>query len=386
MSTKLPTYEVLMLGARGSGKTVFLASLYKQLATQAEHGFFLDVDSLANQKRLNRIYAQLAKEGEWPPATKPSEVSEWTFTCRVQTQGLSIYPACRFTYLDYSGGRLTDVLEEMGSPLSNFELKLEQADALLCLLDGHKIATLMGGASADQTFELVDIPNMLHIMQNTERAIHFVISKWDLLDGRFTLRQIRERLYKIPEFSNIVTSRVKAGIPIRLIPISSVGMNFATPQPDGSMKKIAGAVPRPFHVEAPLACILPDAVKIQLDRLIEDKQALIESIIQVKPNLSPWDKLKDFFAHGIQFAYEFLPEKYQFGGNVLQKLTDYLKSDVQKKEQEAYKRTEELRREQEISMMAVEDEVTAMNHVVNSFMRIQSTMDQNFPDSDLRRL
>jgi hypothetical protein len=159
--------------------------MYKQLATQGERGFFLDVDSLAKQKRLNRIYAQLAKEGEWPPAAKPSEVSEWTFTCRVQTKGLSIYPACRFTYLEYSGGRLTDVLEEMGSPLSSFETRLEQADALLGLLDGQEILRLMRHESVDHSFELEDLSNMLQLMQDATHPIHFVISKWTSLKVNF---------------------------------------------------------------------------------------------------------------------------------------------------------------------------------------------------------
>lgn len=65
--------------------------------------------------------------------TRYSEVSEWTFTCRVQTENLSIYDACKFTYLDYAGGRLTDEMEEIEDSESDFESKLKQADALTLL-------------------------------------------------------------------------------------------------------------------------------------------------------------------------------------------------------------------------------------------------------------
>ncbi|MHC5828813.1 MAG: ATP-binding protein, partial [Nostoc sp.] len=106
------TYTVIMLGPSGSGKTVFLASMYKKLSTQGEHGFFLDVDGAEKRKRLNNIYTQIAVDDKWPKGTTYSEISEWTFTCRVQTENLPIYSACKFAYLDYAGGRLTDEMEE----------------------------------------------------------------------------------------------------------------------------------------------------------------------------------------------------------------------------------------------------------------------------------
>ena len=38
------TYSVIMLGPRGSGKTMFLASMYKKLSTQGKLKFFLKVE------------------------------------------------------------------------------------------------------------------------------------------------------------------------------------------------------------------------------------------------------------------------------------------------------------------------------------------------------
>ncbi len=90
-------YSIIMLGPSGSGKTVFLSSLYKKLSTQSELGFFLQVDTGEKRKRLNNIYTQVAADEKWSAGTRYSEVSEWTFTCRVQNPSdLSIYDTCCF--------------------------------------------------------------------------------------------------------------------------------------------------------------------------------------------------------------------------------------------------------------------------------------------------
>ena len=54
------TYSVIMLGPRGSGKTMFLASMYKKLSTQGKLKFFLKVEGAEKRKRLNTIYTQVA--------------------------------------------------------------------------------------------------------------------------------------------------------------------------------------------------------------------------------------------------------------------------------------------------------------------------------------
>ena len=181
-------YTVIMLGPSGSGKTVFLASMYNKLATQGDNSFFLEIDGAEKRKRLNNIYTQIAIDEKWPNGTKYSEVSEWGFTCRVQTENLPIYSACRFTYLDYAGGRLTDEIEEEDSA---FENKLKEADALLGLLDGRRLCALMRNEKVGILWAVNDLPNMLNVMQSAFKPIHFVISKWDIVEGNFTLEQIR---------------------------------------------------------------------------------------------------------------------------------------------------------------------------------------------------
>jgi hypothetical protein len=376
-------YTVIMLGPSGSGKTVFLASMFKKLSTQGGLGFFLEVDGEEKRKRLVNLYKQIAAEEKWPPGTKYSEVSDWTFTCRVQTQSLSIYSACKFEYLDYAGGRITDESEEEDQ---EFEEKLKHADTLLGLLDGQRLRALMRNEQLGILWAIGDLPNMLNVMQRSEEPVHFVISKWDVLEGEYSLGEIRNRLFQIDEFKNLVNLRNQTGSPIRLIPVSAVGKGFATLQPDGSMVKSLGALPRPFQVEVPLACILPDRIKAHLEELMKIRQQELDITLEVKPNLSFWDRLGQFFGGGLRTIKELLPRKYQFADEILESLIKFSEEPAQQKQEAAARRTEELRREQVASLKAVADEETALKHVVNCFMSIENQLDSQFPESNLKLL
>lgn len=369
-----------MLGPSGSGKTVFLSSMYKKLSTQGEHGFFLEVDGSEKRKRLNNIYTEIAVDEKWPRGTTYSEVSEWTFTCRVQTENLPIYSACTFTYLDYAGGRITDEMEEEDS---EFESKIKEADALLCLLDGQRLSAFMRNEKLGKVWAVNDLPNMLNIMQSSLKPIHFVISKWDILESSFTLEQIRNQLLQINEFSDLVKLRNKANSPVRLIPVSAVGKGFANLQSDGSMAK-TGELPKPFQVEVPLACVLPDMIRTKLEELMRKKQEELSTPIEVKPNLSFWEQLGQFFGGGMKILQQLLPKKYQFAEDILQKLIEFAEEPAQRKQEAAIRRTDELRREQVASLKVVENEETALKHVVNCFISIKNKLDSTFPESDIQ--
>lgn len=293
-----------MLGQRGSGKTVYLASLYKKLSTQGELGFFLEVNSAEKRKKLKNIYTQLTVEEDWPEGTQVQDLSEWTFTCKVQTPELPIYSACQFTYFDYAGGLLTDELEDDDENIDNeLEDKINNADALVALLDGQRICELIRGQKSGLIWSIKDLPIILTIMQKTDKPIHFVISKWDIVKDHYTLEEIRGRLLEIEEFNNLVKLRTQQKTPVRLIPVSSVGMGFAELQSDGSMKK-TGNLPKPYQVEMPLACILPDMIKKTLEELIRKKEQEKQENISVQPNLSFWERLTGFFGSTIKGVIE----------------------------------------------------------------------------------
>ena len=378
-------YSIIMLGPSGSGKTVFLSSLYKRLSTQSELGFFLQVDTVAKRKRLNNIYTQVAIEEKWPPATRYDQVSEWTFTCRVQNPSdLSIHDACSFTYLDYAGERITDETDDEDGGVE-FDNRLKNADALLGLLDGQRLCSLMKDEKVGKVCAIKDLGNMIQEMQKMEglkKPVYFVISKWDIVEQSYSLEQIRERLLEIDEFKNLIKLRNQAKSTVRLIPVSAVGKGFAISQPDGSMKK-TGELPKPFQVEVPLACILTDKIKQQIEEILKKRESEQAKNTEVKPDIDFFDWLGQLFAGGLKTVQDFLPRKYQFADGVLKTLIDWAETPAIQKVAFAARRTEELRREQAESLIKVANEESALAHSVNCFVSIQNQLSYRFPASEL---
>ncbi|WP_339375771.1 hypothetical protein [Calothrix sp. NIES-2098] len=344
----------------------------------------MDVEDLERRKKLNHIYSQIITGDVWPPGTRYSEVSQWTFTCCVKTGQLTDYPVCQFTYYDYCGGRLTDDVED-----AEFEALLKQADTLLGLLDGQKIYGLLTGSQEFTVTSFLnrDLPSILKRMQSSRVPIHFVISKWDILQKEFSLQQIRDRLLQIPEFAEVVQSRNNIGAPIRLIPISSVGSKFARLQPDGSMKKLPSAIPAPFLTEVPLACVFPDGFTARIHQLKQEQKSL------EKVNDNPLDNFFNIvgFAKPIlgvtyQLLLHFLPPQYKLAKPLLERLGQALDETIQKGQTEAIKRSDKLLKEQEASLKLVKDEETALKHAVDSFLYIQSYLTRDFPESDFSLL
>lgn len=374
----MKTYKIITLGASGSGKTVFLASMFKALSIQGDYTFFLEVEDQARRKRLNATYTQVITGDSWPRGTKYSDVSEWTFNCRVKIPTLETYTACQFTYFDYAGGRLTDSEED-----PEFENLIQQASTVLGLLDGQKIYSLMKGINsiAADSFIKKDLQSILKRMHKCKVPIHFVISKWDLIEDEFSLRQVRERLLKIPEFEELIRIRNQANSPVRLIPVSSIGSGFASPQTDGSMRKILGAIPMPFQVEAPLACVLPDGLKARLSELEAQKQE-VEKTGRKKLNLL--SNVLGFVGRAAQISFEFtrflVPEEFEFAPAIVAKL---IGSGLNKRDSASLVREEKLKQERENSLKLVKDEETALTHAVDNFVAIQNRLERNFPDSDL---
>ena len=374
-------YNVIMIGPSGAGKTVFLASMYKLLSIQRGYtSFFLEV-SPEQRKLLNDKYTQIAGPGEWPGPTQFREISEWYFRVCIENDSFYKFPAFQFTYLDYAGERIVDTKQSEDS-VSDFETRLQNADAVVGLIDGRKILSLMRDEDDAQVFILRDLANILQIIQQTRCPIHFVISKWDLLNSKYSLKEIRERLMANDDFRELVKKRGQK-VPLRLIPVSSVGMEFAELQPDGEMRKIRGAQPKPFQVEMPIACVLPDQLTTQLQKIKEEEQRIQSRSIESEPNLTIWDLIGEFVGSGLREVRKYLPAEYQFSDLLLKVLIDYAEMGVWDKRKESKQRADKFRQEKEDSLKLVQNEKTAIEHALRSFMYLISTLERDFPDSTL---
>jgi len=266
----MKNYNIVVLGVSGSGKTVLLASFFKTFSTLGKFGFFLELEDADRRKKLNKIYEEQLSRGEsWPPGTRNTD--QWTFNCYVKNSELSLVQACKLTYVDYAGGLITDSSTEAGDD-SQLESFIDSADAVLALIDGQKLLSLMQNNDLSSgvvyKFILTDLPNIMQQVNKctSKTPVHFIISKWDLLENSYSLTEVKNRLLNtVTEFNNVVGNRKKAGCPVRLIPISSVGKGFAILKPNGQMKKIPGKIPQPWNLEVPLAFALTDKQHNQID-------------------------------------------------------------------------------------------------------------------------
>jgi len=358
-------YKIIMLGPRGSGKTVYLGSMFQKLSSRGEWGFFLEIGA-ENRKKLTEIYTEVAMETTWPPGTVREEVSEWVFTCSID-RNRTKYSACQFVYLDYAGGRITEADMEDGS---DFNRKIESADILLGLLDGSKICALMRQEQKGGVWVIKELQDMLNIITGgIGKPVHFVISKWDIVESSgYSLKQVKEKLLEESDaFKNLVTNRKQDGYLTRLIPVSSVGKGFAKPLPGGGMEKIPGKLPKPFQVEVPLACVLPDLIQNQQKELAKRGSEVSKRSTKVEADLSGREKLSQNLPGWLRG----LPGIKNWAGSAEQKT------------REAAERSAELRQQQKAALDKISDERSALESVVNSFILIQNQLYISFPDSDL---
>jgi len=297
--------------------------------------------------------------------------------------GFKNYTACQFTYVDFAGGNLTQQINE------ELEYEIKNAHCILGLLDGQKILYLMSNQDEGNELLYKDLGNMLPVMNKHTSPIHFIISKWDLLaKANISLEQVRDRLLQDESFYNFVQNRLEGNVPVRLIPVSAVGMEFAELEEDGSMRKIPGKPLKPFKVEAPLACILPDKVKAELEQRIEKQKNMLKEQINYSTEVNFWDSVLEFIGGGVELFRQAiinqLPPELRFADELLKRLSQAAKAGAQLTREEQSKRIAELENQRNQSLKAVENEQSALQYAIDSFLEIQAQLDYDFPASELK--
>ncbi len=224
---------------------------------------------------------------------------------------------------------------------------------------------------------------MLAKMQLTRIPIHFVISKWDLLSYEFEFEEVRELLLKFPPFKNLIETRNSLGSPVRLIPVSAVGNNFAVLQPNGEMKK-RGKTPKPFQVEMPLACIVPDLMELIRDELLKNRQEEENRVVEIKPNLNFWDRAQQITGNSVRLTKQLLPVNLRFTDDMIESFIKYVEKGVTEKIEDAAQRSAELRQDRDAALKLIEDKEDALYHTDQCFLRIRSVLEYAFPKSKLK--
>lgn len=329
----MPTIPVTVLGPAQSGKTVYLASLFRRLAIpRPDLGFHVQLPP-EQSARLNRVYQLITSPEVWPDPARRSEISQWEFTCSVRTARNDIYSPFSLTYLDYSGEHLTepDGWVETGDQVIS---RIAESEFLLVLLDGVKVLRFLDG----DLRLMEDLVAVFTHMLKSRGVVHFVITKWDVLAGAgHTVQAVRDRLMRHPDFRDAVEtlrSSDEARI-VRFIPVSSVGLEFAELASDGMTMVKKDGYFTPLNVEIPFMAVLLDLFEGRLKemeghappesqqidqrgkrlawvRMMADRLPLVRALLQTAATRSPLmrlvrDHMADALLHYVQTqvtAYE----------------------------------------------------------------------------------
>lgn len=163
--------NILMVGHSRSGKTSFMAGMYKYLG-ESKEGYGIRAKNSTQKKNLERMAAGLS-QNRYPIGTDVQQGYKFTLTA----DGEDVIP---FNWTDYRGGiLLSDDPDE--SDMNKFLKAIKNADALVVFLDGQKLADKSGRWLMEYEILLSCIENSLDVDHKSWFPISFVITKCDLV-------------------------------------------------------------------------------------------------------------------------------------------------------------------------------------------------------------
>lgn len=163
-----------MVGHSGSGKTTFMAGMYKYLG-EDEKGFGISA-KIPNQREQLKRMAQGLDQGRYPSGTDVQSRYEFSFT----VTGKELMP---FNWIDYRGGILLSD-EPDDDDIEQFMSAIKKSDALVVFLDGQKLSQPDIRWNMEYDILLSCIECSLSVSRKSWFPISFVITKCDIVpDG-----------------------------------------------------------------------------------------------------------------------------------------------------------------------------------------------------------
>jgi hypothetical protein len=262
-----PTFHVVALGGAGSGKTVFLSSLFHTLNYRRPgRSYHLEADA-AQRVALGSLYSKVSDTSQpWPRGTSTGETREFVFDCVASDNTGAAHPVLRMSYLDFAGELIEEEKDDGGIALADLAARIDKADALLGMIDGLRLVQLLRDEPAGRAYFQRGLQPMFGFMQSATCPIHLVVTKWDLVrdfgepadaDDEYRLGRVIEALLRYEHIRALVYVHSAKQI-VRLIPVSAVGSDFVELDGDGKVVKRADGRLHPTNVEVPLCAVLPD--------------------------------------------------------------------------------------------------------------------------------
>jgi len=209
--------DILMVGHSRSGKTSYMAGLYKLFGNKPE-GFGIRIFDSDKSQNLKLIGDNVVR-GIYPNGTDIA--SEYCFW--LQYDNSLLIP---FNWYDYRGGALSESSKQ--SPeAAQLVRKIDEADALIVFLDGGKI-TKMTDYDLKSEYDILIWSILKSISKKSSNGtyfpVSFVITKGDLYSNENILYDSKGFKYFIPVITNIAKSSVSVGM-IGIVKVSKKGIS-----------------------------------------------------------------------------------------------------------------------------------------------------------------
>jgi hypothetical protein len=372
-------YNVVILGPQGAGKTVYLASLAYKLSSAGSTGYYLSTPQ-HEENQLSNIFTTISGGNDWPRPTLIGGTTEWHFDVIVKPNLTTNYKALSIIYYDYAGGRITsEEDEELGIETQKI---IKSADVLIGLLDGEELYKEIYLGEGDPKFWTRDVRSLCKIMTDYNgTSIHFVVSKWDLFpkgekEGDAALQKIKEQLLmKSDQFKDLIDLRSQSNAATRLIPVSSVGYDYAELKNDEMVIK-PGVLPKPLYVEVPFACILPDLIETEAREVLAEAEATAQRLEgEIRAKLSWWD----IFTGSVGATIRRMNHGVE--NSILTMMAEKAEHASKMKIMEADEMTQQNRAEAMRLRASVDSEKSAIEFVLRSMMNTKIELENRFPSS-----
>lgn len=247
----LPVFKVTMLGDSGSGKTVFMSSMYSKMRL-GDNGIAIRAISHDVNLDLGQNIENLYGHHRWPTTNEGKEIN---YEFELSLQG---HPIAVIDWVDYRGGA---IWERQDTPEGQALIKsLQNSHSIIWMVDMSKLGEI--SPESFQARTLTKIGHMANLSRSAAdgkrlRSILFVRTKSDEVqgsDGRPDWGRACDDLVRhlgpVVNFDRIPFAA--------LIPISSVGRVKEE-------KKLVGD--DPYNVEWPLILSLAFMMEADLERL-----------------------------------------------------------------------------------------------------------------------